>query len=116
MDLNIEEKNNVTIISFDGRLDSNTSPEVQNEVIPMLSPGMKIVLDMENCDYLSSAGLRVLMMIGKILSKKDGKGVFLKLSQDLKDIMEMTGFGDIFENFEELGQAIQAVKEKNEKS
>lgn len=116
MNLNIKEQNDVTIISFDGRLDSNTSPEVQEKVIPMLSQGMKIVLDMENCDYLSSAGLRVLMMIGKILSKKDGKGVFLKLSQDLKDIMEMTGFGNIFENYEDLDKAIKAVRGKNAKS
>lgn len=110
MKIKSDKKNGITILSFEGKLDSNTSPDVQEKVLPMITKGIKLVLDMEKCDYLSSAGLRILMMIGKLLNREEGKGVLSGLSTDLQDIMEMAGFGQVFKNFDNIEDAISEVR------
>ncbi len=110
MIIKTDNKEGITILSFEGRLDSNTSPDVQDKVLPMISKGIKLVLDMKNCDYLSSAGLRILMMIGKLLNREGGAGVLSGLNSELQDIMEMAGFGQVFKNYDNLDDAISAVR------
>ena len=114
MKITTTKKDNVTIISFDGKLDSNSSSDATEEVLPLISSGIKLIMDMEKCSYLSSAGLRVLMMIGKTLSRENGVGVLSGLNSELQDIMEMTGFGSVFKNFDNLIDATKYLENKND--
>ena len=111
MELTTTNRDNVTIIRIDGQLDGNTSVEAQNQIMPLVTENSRIVIDMGGCEYISSSGLRVLMMIGKQLAKVGGKGVLTQLSEEVKDVMEMTGFSHIFKNYPNLEDAITAVKE-----
>ncbi|MCK4665197.1 STAS domain-containing protein [Candidatus Dependentiae bacterium] len=112
MEITKTKRDDIDIIRIEGQLDGTTSIIAQKEIIPLVTPESKLVIDMGDCDYISSSGLRVLMMIGKQLSKEGGKGVLAKLSEEVRDIMEMTGFSHIFKSYPTLDEAIEALKKE----
>ena len=92
MSLKIEKKNAETL-ALEGRLDTLTAPELEAEISAMLPTVQTLTLDMEKLDYISSAGLRVILKTQKALEKKAG----LKLthvSNEVKEVFDITGFSD----------------------
>ena len=92
MSLKIEKKN-AEILALVGRLDTMTAPELETEISAMLPTVQSLTLDMEKLDYISSAGLRVILKTQKALEKKSG----LKLthvSDEVKEVFDITGFSD----------------------
>jgi anti-anti-sigma factor len=110
MEINITTKEDITIVDIIGRLDGRTAPQAQQEIIPLIDSDCLLVINMKECDYVSSAGLRVILMIGKKLAAVDGEGALANLSDEVKDIMEMTGFDHVFENYDSIESAIEAVR------
>ncbi len=101
----------VTIIKLSGSLDGNTVNEAQEKVQPLLSArDATLVLDLKECKYISSAGLRLLLMIAKQLSMQNGILVLCGLSAEIKDVMEMTGFNNFFKTFDTVAAAVATVK------
>lgn len=94
MSLKIEKKNTETkTLALIGRLDTVTAPELEAEIATILPTAESLVLDMEKLDYISSAGLRVILKTQKALEKKAG----LKLthvSNEVKEVFDITGFSD----------------------
>ena len=85
------------VISFDGRLDAVTSPQVQPEINAAIDEYKNVTLDFSDVSYISSAGLRVLLAGHK---RATAAGSFLKLthlSNEIMDVFEMTGFADILD-------------------
>lgn len=109
MELNINEINNIKVLNLKGHLDGNTSPKVQEEVMPLIQQGSKVIINMSECDYVSSAGLRLLLVIAKTLKSKGGKGVIAGLLPEVKDVMEMTGFDRMYENYSNIDDAVNAL-------
>ncbi len=94
--LNIEKKsegNNLTI-ELTGRLDTTTAPDLEKEVKGNIEGVESLVFDFNALEYISSAGLRVLLSAQKIMNKQ-GEMVVKNVSDDLKEIFEITGFSDI---------------------
>lgn len=92
MSLKIEKKNAETL-ALEGRLDTLTAPELEAEISAMFPTVQTLTLDMEKLDYISSAGLRVILKTQKALEKKSG----LKLthvSDEVKEVFDITGFSD----------------------
>lgn len=92
MSLKIEKKNAETL-ALEGRLDTLTAPELEAEISAILPSVQTLILDMEKLDYISSAGLRVILKTQKALEKKAG----LKLthvSNEVKEVFDITGFSD----------------------
>ena len=82
------------VIALNGRLDTNTAPMLDTELSSSL-PGMtSLIIDMKELEYISSAGLRVLLSAHKTMSKQ-GKMVVKNCSDDVMDIFDVTGFTDI---------------------
>ena len=78
-------------------LDSFNSEEVQKGILDLLEQGGSVVLDMTACKYISSSGLRVLLYTKKVAASK-GQKLYLKgVSDEVKDIMDVTGFNDFFD-------------------
>jgi anti-sigma B factor antagonist len=78
-------------------LDSFNSEEVQNGILAILNKGCNAVLDMTDCNYISSTGLRVLLFTKKVAASK-GLNLCLKgVSAEVKDVMDVTGFNDFFD-------------------
>lgn len=82
------------IIALDGRLDTTTAPELESVLKDSL-PGIKeLVFDFEKLEYISSAGLRVLLFAQKTMSRQ-GSMKILKVCDVIMEIFEVTGFSDI---------------------
>ncbi|UUV17862.1 STAS domain-containing protein [Fusobacteria bacterium ZRK30] len=110
MKLNFEKKENIDIVSLIGRLDGNTAPSAKDEIIEKLDENTSLIINMKNCEYVSSAGLRVLMIIAKTLKSKGGNGVLVEMNEEVGDVMEMTGFGNIFKSFNTIGEAFEFLQ------
>lgn len=103
-------KEDINVFELNGKLDVNTSPPVQDKVMEYILPDCKIIMDMSGCDYVSSAGLRVLLVIAKQLAKVSGQGVLIGLLEEVKDVMEMTGFDNIFQSYDTFEIAAAELK------
>ena len=78
-------------------LDSFNHEQVQKEILSILENGCDAVLDMTACKYISSTGLRVLLYSKKVAASK-GLKLYLKgVSDEVKDIMDVTGFNNFFD-------------------
>jgi len=79
-----------------GRLDTTTAPELQAALLPEFGDMKQVVLDFKELAYVSSAGLRVLLL-GEKSAKGSGASLsFVNVSDEIREIFEMTGFSDIF--------------------
>ena len=95
--LNISVSNNGTEYTFtlEGRLDTITSPDLEGEINKATPGAAKLILDLKNLDYISSAGLRVLLGAAQAM---DGKGdmVVRNLNQSVREVFDLTGFSNLF--------------------
>ena len=94
--MNIVKKpnGNELTIALEGRLDTTTSPQLENELRTALNGISEFILDLNNLDYISSAGLRVLLSAQKVMNKQ-GKMVIRNVKPEIMEIFEVTGFVDI---------------------
>ena len=88
-------ENGLLNIALEGRLDSNTAPQLQ-EYTEDLTGITDMVFDMENLEYISSAGLRVILKAQKTMQQQ-GHLKVVNVNEVIMDILELTGFTDILE-------------------
>ena len=81
-------------LALEGRLDTTTAPQLEAEVKGTLGGVTELVLDFSQLEYLSSAGLRVLLTAQKIMNKQ-GKMVVRNVNEDVMEVFDITGFIDI---------------------
>ena len=95
--LNIAKKleGSTLTVTLAGRLDTNTAPEFQREVEPMLNDISRLVLDFEKLDYLSSAGLRVLLTFEQEMEEQEKTMEVTNVNDIIHDVFDVTGFLDI---------------------
>ena len=82
-------------LALEGRLDTTTAPELEAVVRSSLDGVKKLVLDMKALDYLSSAGLRVLLSAQKMMNRSKGKMIVCNACEPAMEVFDMTGFSDI---------------------
>lgn len=94
--MNIDKKLNGSelCIELTGRLDTTTAPKLEAELKHNISGVEKLVFDFVNLEYLSSAGLRVLLSAQKVMNKQ-GEMVIKNVNSTIMDIFEVTGFTEI---------------------
>ncbi|MDR3364288.1 MAG: STAS domain-containing protein [Clostridiales Family XIII bacterium] len=90
-----ENTNTAADIDLKGRLDTATSPDWQTKILSALEKKKNLRIDAKELDYISSAGLRVLLLSHKTAIAKGGSCVFLNFSPEVLQILEMTGFTSI---------------------
>jgi len=82
------------IISLDGRLDANTAPELQNDLVTSFEKTTHITLDFTNLSYISSAGLRALLAGHKTALSKNAEMILTGVSDEILEVLKMTGFSE----------------------
>jgi len=94
--LNIEKKaeGKNLMMTLTGRLDTTTAPDLEKEVKESIEGVESLDFDFKSLEYISSAGLRVLLSAQKIMNKQ-GSMVIKNASDEVKEIFEVTGFADI---------------------
>src|SRR4051812_15597584 len=95
-EVKIESRDGISVADVDGTIDGSSAAMVQERVIPLLTAGSKVVLDMSGVDFMSSAGLRLMLQFFRQTTAVGGKLVLLGLSEDIRDTMSLTGFLDFF--------------------
>lgn len=81
-------------INLTGRLDTTTAPQLEAELNQNISGVEKLVLDFTALDYLSSAGLRVLLATQKTMNKQ-GEMIIKNVNETIAEVFEVTGFSDV---------------------
>ncbi len=82
------------LVTLTGRLDTTTAPQLEAELKEFMEGINELVFDFANLEYISSAGLRVLLSTQKVMSKKGGMKL-IHVGDDVNEIFEVTGFSDI---------------------
>lgn len=97
MELHETELSSAVVLAAQGRLDSTSSPALEQRLRDMVAAGRtRIVLDLERVGYISSAGLRVLIVAGKLLADHAGRMMLSGLSAENRRLFDMSGFSDLF--------------------
>ncbi|MBR2798126.1 MAG: STAS domain-containing protein [Clostridia bacterium] len=94
MKINKKQDGSKLVIALEGRLDTTTAPELEKELKTCLDGVTDLTLDMANLDYISSAGLRVLLSAHKTMMKQ-GQMKVINASEIVKEVFDVTGFSDI---------------------
>ncbi|AIE73644.1 MULTISPECIES: anti-sigma factor antagonist [unclassified Synechocystis] len=96
MDIQINQQEDITVVTLSGEVDANTAPKIHEVILPLAEPGAKILLDMTAVPYMSSAGLRLLLYLYRQTKGNSAQLVLVGLSEELLDTMAVTGFLDFF--------------------
>ena len=92
MDIIEENQDGINIYKINGHLDSNTSQGFEDKLIQAIDGGSKsMIIDFKNLDYISSAGLRVILKATKALKREDGKIMLCDMQNYVKEVFEITG-------------------------
>ena len=96
MEIISSEVNNINVLKFTGNLDTNTAPEAENQVNALLEDGAtKILIDFKDLNYISSAGLRVLLATAKKMMTTGGTLKICSLNKTVQEVFDISGFSTI---------------------
>jgi len=99
----------IHIVSIAGSLDSTTSPEAQKSLDSVVAGARKVALDFSGLDYISSAGLRVLLGAAKKLRGSGGTLGMFGLNQSVREVFDISGFSSILPIYQSEAEAIGAM-------
>ncbi len=97
MTITKEKNGDVLTVAIDGELTLKTAPELAEELSDELDSIKELIIDLKDCGYTSSAGLRVLLNSYQVLDDNGGKMVLKNVNKVFMDILESTGFLDFLE-------------------
>jgi anti-anti-sigma factor len=95
MDISVTESDGTQTLHVSGRLDTLTAPELEEPLRRVIEENPTVVVDCAQLDYISSAGLRVLLTGQKVANASGHSLAFSNVSDGVREIFEMTGFSDI---------------------
>ena len=94
MTISTTKDNQALTVILEGRLDTNPAPLLEGELRTSVNGITDLTIDMENINYISSAGLRVLLSAQKVM-KKQGSMRLVKVRPEVMEVLEVTGFSEI---------------------
>ena len=109
MEIIEEKQHDINIYRLIGRLDSNTSPRLEQKLFQAIFEGAKkMVVDFKDIDYISSAGLRVILKAFKALQREDGRIILCSMQKYVREIFEMTGIDSFVPTLDTMDDALKA--------
>jgi len=106
-----KEKDGIMELSISGRLDAVSAVEADKDFNSVIDEGHETLLvDLSALNYISSAGLRVLLVVAKRIQQNNGKVVLCALSENVKEVFEISGFSSIFRIFPTNEEAVKFLK------
>lgn len=110
MDFEEVREDGVLVMSVSGRLDAETAPGFEADVLSRVDQGeTSIVFDLANLQYVSSAGLRVVLMTAKRLQQSGGKLVVCSLQDTVMEVFKISGMDSIIETAGDRAGAIEVL-------
>ena len=109
MEISTRTSNDIHIVSIAGSLDNGTSPDAQKALDSVLAGAKKVAMDFSNLDYISSAGLRVLLGAAKKMRASGGSLRMFGLNQSVREVFEISGFSSILSVYPSEADALGAM-------
>ena len=110
MSMLLSKHQDVFVAIPSGRLDTNSSPEAEILLVEKIESGeLKVVIDFSKTNYISSAGLRVILKTLKMLRKKGGELALCNANEQIMEVLEITGFLSMLKCLSSLEDAIREV-------
>jgi anti-anti-sigma factor len=110
MNIEQETRGDVLVVHLAGRLDSSSAPELERLLLEQFTAGLKrLVFDFSALDYVSSAGLRVILLAGKKLRAAQGKLALVGLRDMVREVFEMSGFLTLFAVTDTVDEGVAKV-------
>lgn len=94
MKMNQIQEGNTLTVELEGRLDTATSPQLESALLEVIDGVNELIFDFSKLEYISSAGLRILLMMQKKMMKQ-GSMVIRHVNEIVAEVFEVTGFSDI---------------------
>lgn len=106
-----EQSGDVTIAKLAGRLDSGSAQPAEESFARLLGSGAAhLAIDLSKLEYISSAGLRVLLVVAKKMQQANRKVVLFGLGPNVREVFSISGFDTIFAIEDDLAAAVAAVR------
>lgn len=109
MEVNFREINGTQIAAINGELDGKTAPEAQAEILPLAQSDSTLLIDMSQVGYMSSAGLRMMLLIYRQIGAGGGTVALVGLTEEIEETMELTGFLTYFDTYESVESAMEEM-------
>ena len=107
MELQQRKENHVLIVALKGRLDAQTAPGMEKDLLESIEKGEKhFLLDLSGLQYISSAGLRSLLVLAKKLKTVTGEILFAGLEGPVAEVFKISGFNSIFKIYPSVSEAL----------
>ena len=111
MELTIEKQTGPAIVAAGGRLDASGAPDFESRCKALIQEGAnRLLLDFAKVDYISSAGLRSLLVLAKAVKSAGGALVLCSLAPAVRDVMTISGFDNILPLAADRAAALQLLK------
>jgi len=106
-----ENAGDVAIAKLAGRLDSSSAPSAEEQLTRLIADSApRLVIDLSKLEYISSAGLRVLLLVARKIQQSQGKLAFFGLTPGVRDVFSVSGFDTIFTVRNDAAAATAAVR------
>ena len=110
MEVDIRKQNESAVVSVKGRVDASTAPDFEKQLVELIDKDEnRLVVDLSGLEYISSAGLRVILATAKRLKARQGDIILVGLGGSVKEVFEISGFYSIFN----IKETVEAALEDN---
>ena len=104
------KEKNMKIIFLEGKMDAISAPEFEDKMGEWLEQGeTSFIINLGEVNYMSSAGLRSILIVAKKLKEQDGKLIFVNLREEVQKIFRISGFSSMIPTYESLEAALEHI-------
>ena len=108
MEIKVERENGTLIALVEGRVDSANAREFEQVLTEAIGDAHAVIVDFEGLSYISSSGLRVLLMVAKTLRQRSADLALCALSESIREVFEISGFDKIIQIHDTRAEALAA--------
>lgn len=111
MDIQTQPEGNTLVLALAGKLDAVTTPQFEVKIREVIDGGaQRLVIDLDQLDYISSAGLRGLLLMSKLLKAKGGQACVANIKGNVRSVFEMSAFATILPVRDSRASAIASLQ------
>lgn len=113
MELSFEKQGSITIIGLNGRLDTSNYTQFENKLLEEISQGSSVLIDCAGLDYISSSGLRVLLLALKKAERTNSMLALCSLQTGIMEVFRISAFENIFSIFPNKQEALEKLQDQS---
>lgn len=105
-----QKQGHMVKVSVNGKMDAVTAPDFEIALSGMIAQGdLKFLVDLSGLEYISSAGLRAILVVAKALREREGEMLFVGLQDHVHDVFRISGFYSIFRIFRTEDEILKQI-------